>query len=93
MGSGLGLDDINETEFDVTIFPNPANESTNIHITGNANGLFDLEIVDARGRIVKSEEDQQRKFVLDLSQFENGVYYLTITNNNVKKVSKLIVNQ
>ncbi len=92
-GSGLGLDDVNTTDFDVSIYPNPAKESTNVHITGSANGLFDVEIIDARGRVVKTISEQQRKFTLDLNQFENGIYYLTITNNNIKKISKLIVNQ
>ncbi len=86
-----GIDQAGNTHF--AIYPNPATSSTTISVAG-MNGVVRINVVDMSGRTVASETfecaaDCQKTMSVDnLSQ---GTYFVSITNDNVTMVKKLIV--
>jgi hypothetical protein len=74
------------------VFPNPATEVLNIisPFTGNK---VRIEIYDAQGKIVNSSNINSEKFQLSVADFAEGIYFFTITDNNlVKAKGKFLVN-
>jgi hypothetical protein len=90
-GSGLGLEEQTNNDFDVVLFPNPNDGEFKVHITGTANGNFDYQIIDIRGKMVSEGTQYLRKFNMNLNTLESGIYYLNITNGGLMKTQKLII--
>lgn len=90
-GSGLGLEDVNTTDYDVTIFPNPNNGEFRIHITGVANGAFDYVLMDMTGKVVDQGTEYNRVFDKNYNELEKGVYFMTVSNNGVVNTKKVVI--
>jgi len=72
-------------EINFTIFPNPANDKLTIHHSkeiGNI-GLYDLS-----GRLIRSYTVSDTNTVLDISDLDSGVYFLTVDGKTVKFIKK-----
>ncbi len=88
-GTPLSNEDIisNNT---LSISPNPANQFAQIEL-GNYDGDFYLQVVDVTGKQMISNTIQSRNQYLDLSQFNEGVYFVQIFEANKLIVSKKLV--
>lgn len=78
--------------FKTQIMPNPTKGKISILISDELTEDSKLEIIDSRGRILKTYIQLNKKIHLDLSEFENGIYYIKIKdagNVQLKKVIKI----
>ncbi|MCL2312456.1 MAG: T9SS type A sorting domain-containing protein, partial [Firmicutes bacterium] len=77
---------INEaSEINFTVFPNPTNDKLTIHHSreiGNI-GLYDLS-----GRLLRSYTVDETVTVLDISDLDNGVYFITVDGKSVKFIKE-----
>ena len=74
------------TDIDISIYPNPANAFLNIE----AENMTHISIVNTLGQIVYDKEICNDKEVVDMTQYNNGIYLVRITTENgiiVKQVS------
>ncbi len=78
------------SNLDFNIFPNPS--STLISITGLDFSNYELTIYSIQGKLVKSEFIANRNTSIDISNLDDGVYFVQITSDNLKLSKKLIVN-
>ncbi|MFT6048531.1 MAG: hypothetical protein ACI9KI_000256 [Patiriisocius sp.] len=87
----LGLDDI--TLLDVTIFPNPMDETTTI-IVGNATTGLDVVMYDVLGREVQNLQSNSNTVVIERGNLNAGVYLLKITSEDgaLRATKKLLLN-
>ena len=69
----------------LSIFPNPTTNELNIEI----NGDFNYEIVDARGRNIANGSGSE-SVVLKTTNYETGVYFVTISNDNNTVVTRIV---
>jgi hypothetical protein len=78
------------------LFPNPANSSVTVSFKNEEAGNMELTIIDLKGQKVLTEivtiKNGISTRVLDLSQFEKGVYFVRLANGNSIETKKLIVN-
>ena len=72
----LGVDD-NQQEF-VHVFPNPSKGVFNIE----GNGIMKIEVVNALGQIILSEEVNSNHVQIDLKDKASGLYLLRVITNN-----------
>jgi hypothetical protein len=86
-----------EILYNVTVYPNPANDFTSVKWEiydelQNANfKVFDLNGQEVMNGLINENSGEK---VLDVRLLENGVYIIGIYNNGVKKMNKkLIVNR
>jgi CubicO group peptidase (beta-lactamase class C family) len=78
----------NMTESDdhsIRVYPNPANDV--IHIEG-AMDVQKVEIIDMRGRVLLVKE---RSKMIDMSDLDEGVYFLRYFNGSASRVKKIIL--
>lgn len=90
MTSVLGIDDISSSENQISIFPNPANEYFTIQLPEKS---FSSEIIitNMLGEIVFQKHINGNSATIPTSEYPNGVYIITVTENSQKTVRKLII--
>lgn len=74
-----------------SIYPNP---STGIfHLTSDQSGT--AKVYDLQGKLFKSFEVHENENDFDLSMFENGIYFLVLTDANGEGISKqrIVINK
>lgn len=72
----------------ISIYPNPAKDMIRIDGT-DANGS--IQILDVTGKVVANTNSSSSSTVIELSNFNKGVYILRYINNNSILTEKLIV--
>lgn len=78
-----------EETYSFKVYPNPARD--NLYINSNSNSEnWQLLMYDLKGRIVKSDKMIRNK-LLDVSDLENGLYILRISNRKSSKSIKLSI--
>lgn len=75
----------------LTVYPNPAKGSISVK-AGNATGL-DIKIVDMLGTVVYSGKLENATDKIDVSDYTDGIYFVTIGNGNKNSMitKKIIV--
>lgn len=82
---------INEPKKDVdyfAVYPTITNNAVTIENTSNT--PVNIIISDCLGRLVYQTKNREFKTLLDISHFNEGVYFITISENNYSKTFKII---
>jgi len=70
------------------VYPNPTNGIITIQDTYLSGKRFDIYVYDALGRLLIQNKTM---YELNLSEFENGIYYITIKPENAKTINTKII--
>ena len=81
-----GINSINETEAVLNIFPNPSNGIVTIEIPSQTN----ISVFDALGKLVYTQQLLGGSHVINLSNFNNGLYILKAQSTTSTKTIRLI---
>lgn len=83
------------SERKILVYPNPATNTVNIKVTANRNikSSFYCEIINTNGQVVGSGIFETNYSEIDISKYENGVYFIKIFDsvNNQYLYEKLVV--
>jgi hypothetical protein len=95
-GTSVSVNDIkNTTQF--TVYPNPANDYTSIAISLDKTEKVILTIVDLLGKEISKEEkvfySGTTTEMLDVSNFQNGVYFINLQVGNKITTQKLVITK
>ena len=77
-----------------SFYPNPASQFTYISSTSNETKMATIQLVDATGRVVRSQVsslDKSHPVRFDLSGASTGMYFIRITSDGSTVTSKIIV--
>lgn len=81
----------------ITLYPNPANENVNLVLSMNKGADAVISIVDMNGRLVSSEQRTvstgDNTVILDVTNLDNGIYFVRIAAGDASKVMKFVVNK
>ncbi len=91
----LNTSDFKYSNKHFTIYPNPSN-STNFNIDFNSTSTDNLsiDILDIQGRKIISEDELYNRISIDISSFNNGIYFVTFFENGIMiATEKLIVKK
>lgn len=91
VGSLLGIDDLNELQKDLKVFPNPGKETVTIASNNSSIKMTNVEVYNLMGQKVYSSEIKSEKHKLDVSAFSAGIYNVLINTNKGKVTKKLEV--
>jgi hypothetical protein len=80
----------------IRVYPNPNNGRFILKISGN-NAANKIVILDVRGRLMQSfdirNEGKETVYSIDISEYENGMYYLQISGNNFMEVHRITISK
>lgn len=82
----IGYEDIKEKIFD--IYPNPSSSIINVNNFYNEN--IEVIVQDVLGKTILQKYDFRKNIRLDLSNQENGVYFVIIKTNKESYIQKVI---
>jgi Bacterial Ig domain/Secretion system C-terminal sorting domain len=68
------------------IYPNPANEYLFVHLISQKSTFFNIRISNVFGQSWIISPKLNLENGIDISQFPNGIYFLEITNDKMKRV-------
>ncbi|MEA1873026.1 MAG: T9SS type A sorting domain-containing protein [Bacteroidota bacterium] len=71
----------------MAIFPNPTNGIVNI------TNVESIEVYDAIGRLLLSKNKMSKQENIDLSSYENGVYYIRMQQNGKIKSERIVLEK
>ena len=83
----IGVDAIGENEVVLGIYPNPADDVLNINANAES---FEYQMLNSIGQVVMSGV-ANGSAELNVSDLENGVYFLKVIANGGAKVEKVII--
>ena len=81
-----GIESFNSTNNDILVYPNP----TKAMVTVALNSSAKAEIIDVLGKVIFSQDLNTGKNTIDLSDFNTGVYFLSLDNNGSHYTTKII---
>ena len=84
-----GIADIQATNSNLSVFPNPANDKITIEISGKTNES-NLAIVNIEGQELISQQVTEPKTTIDISTLPSGVYFVRLTNDKTIEVGKFM---
>ena len=93
--SGITLG-ISETEIDVvSIYPNPSSNMVTIELGSITSDTYDIRIINSIGQIInvidKTSISGKEKVLLDVSEYDSGLYFININLGNRSIVKKLLI--
>ncbi len=94
--SGLpsAIQNINAVAAGMEVYPNPAQSSLNINITGLAEVKGTIKLIDALGRVVLSQSCNAPALNIRVSDFANGMYTLLFVDDksvDIKLQTRVII--
>lgn len=88
----LSMDDMDEKENGLSIFPNPVVENTNIVLHNPGTYIEDIRLYNLHGQLVRDEKGiRSNSFVLSRKDLQPGCYFLHISDNTGKVYRKKLI--
>ena len=83
------LEEVDEIENIVKVYPNPATDFINVQVSRKST----YQLIDFNGKIILQGQLQQSENRIDISDKQNGIYFLNIVDfqKNEKQIVKIIV--
>jgi N-acetylneuraminic acid mutarotase len=78
----------NTSNVHFSLYPNPVEDLLNVHV--KSNGDHKIEITALTGQVVYSDVLERSEYVIDLSNFEKGIYFVTIRSKDLIMTEKII---
>ena len=90
LGSGINTQDKSNGKVDV--FPNPSSDIVNIRLKNSKEKIFEIEVFDIFGKqIIIKSNIRTSSSIIDVSSYEQGVYFYKIISSNKEVYSGKIV--
>ncbi len=86
----INTNEISTNTPDVIVYPNPANETLTIDTNFKGGKNILLTIFNLNGQQLLQRQINDLKTVIDIGTFQNGLYFVKITDDNVVKTTKFI---
>lgn len=79
----------------ITVFPNPTKGICTVNYLSDKTGAAKLEIINTLGQVVFVQELAnvvgENQIQLSTTELKNGLYWISVTHNNQKQLTKLVV--
>ncbi len=82
----------------IMLYPNPANNLLNFEYYSNENESITFEVIDILGKLILSREfdpiaNRKTALLIDTYNFENGIYFIKISNGYNIYTNKFIISK
>jgi hypothetical protein len=72
----------------LSIYPNPFSDKINID---NQSGLsLTIDVIDLKGKLIKTTQSNQTNIGMDLNELTPGIYFITVSNESEKATFKIV---
>lgn len=85
----VGIDEAGSKKVLVDVYPNPVSKILSIKLQETGN--YELRIHDLQGKFIYQTMLTDKNLMIDVSNFANGIYYLSLRNHEQRSNLKLII--
>ncbi len=79
------------------VYPNPSTNNANITVILTDEALVKVQVYNSLGALVYTGAEQhligKNKLAVDCTNFNNGLYFITVTAGNAKVTKRLVINK
>ncbi len=81
------------TEERLSVVPNPTNGNAVVTLPSSGDGVFDIRVLDAVGRVVEQHKVSRgtTRMVLDLAGQPEGIYLVEATSKGLRSMERLVI--
>ena len=92
-GNRVAANDFENTVVDnsIKVYPNPVNEFAIINFQFVENKNYDLKIFDVMGKEAYSSTVESSMVKINVSKFENGIYFIRVENEHAVVTKRIII--
>lgn len=76
----------------VNLYPNPSTGLVNVNIS-NINEVSTIKVISVTGRTLLKTQSTEEITEIDLTQYENGIYFIEITNSQINEIRKIVLRK
>jgi hypothetical protein len=83
-----------DNDLHARIFPNPGKGIFEVEIKRNVSKKLALQVINLNGNVLYEKEvteESGNKFMMDLSNFAEGIYFLILESDGMRSYKKIIV--
>jgi hypothetical protein len=84
------IEQISKNELDFIVFPNPGRNAIQLRIFRGTGKYYYINIVNTIGDVILNDVAETEDY-FDMSNYSSGVYYVTITDENDYKLTKILM--
>ncbi|MGQ0827810.1 MAG: T9SS type A sorting domain-containing protein [Bacteroidota bacterium] len=78
-------------EVSLNVFPNPSSNQLTIDLSNVSESQVKVDVTDIQGKLMYSEiQNTGKSFHMNISNFENGIYFINISGENTSMNQKFI---
>lgn len=92
-GDIVGIEENKQTERKIKLYPNPAENVVNILIESSLANNATLEVTNVLGNIILKQNIKSGLSPVDLNNFANGIYFVTVKEDNKIIYSTKLIKQ
>lgn len=74
----------------IDIYPNPATTELHIKINGVIEDIYTITMHDTQGKTVDIITTKEQETVIDISKYQQGIYWIRVLGNNIVRSEKII---
>ncbi len=89
--NGQPLKALESSKINLACFPNPANTSLHVTISGNKLQTALIQIFDLRGKLIQTEKVSGTNYILNVSAIPSGMYLLRLSTEKESSHASFIV--
>lgn len=94
--STVGMSKSTGLNKNVSILPNPTNGDVFVALALNEASNVSINVTNTLGQVIEQREVRNAQFenlTIDLSKFNNGIYFVTVSNGSEKMVKRIVLNK
>ncbi len=88
----VDVDNLSNNESELIVYPNPGSGIVTIEVVSNQTNKLKLMISDITGRILFNNDKFTSKETIDVGDWKQGIYLVTVINGQGRLNKKLIIN-
>lgn len=88
-GAAVGISEINKTNFDFSLSPNPATTQLQIYFP-STNQPQHVTLINTLGQTIQQQTFSTNQLKLDISTLPSGVYFIALQNEKGRAVKKFV---
>ena len=95
---GASVKEISNNIGNINVYPNPSNEKVNVSVYAVNNSNLNVQLFDITGKLIATPVSNHNLSIGDnnisisTKELNNGIYFVTLTNEFGKETVKLVVN-
>jgi hypothetical protein len=85
------INSVNVPSYSISVYPNPAKQFIQLDVIGHTGEVANIQLVNVLGQVVYTTNSRKQNITISTETLANGVYTLTYSTGDSKKIEKIVI--